>query len=546
MTDPVLFVLDDDPGELTAFERVLRRRYGADYRVIAERSPEAGLERLGQLASHGEDVALVVADQWLPGTTGVDFLARAHELHPHARRALFVAPGDVAADEALVGAMVLGRLDYYLSKHWDPPDEYLFPVISELLADWYRATRRSTHTMVRVVGRRWDARSHALRDLLERNAVPYAFYDAESEEGRALLRALGQDGSRLPVVTTYDGRLLVDPSNGELAAAMGARTRPGPELYDLVIVGAGPAGISAAVYGASEGLRTLVLEPEALGGQAGTSAMIRNYLGFPHGISGGMLMSRASRQAMLFGAEFVYNRAAGLARRGRTFVVRLVDGGEAVGRAVLVATGVSYRRLGVPELDGLLGAGVFYGAALSEAHAMRGQEVYVVGAGNSAGQARGAGDDPRAGRLLGGEHVGLPDQGDRRDAEHRGAAAHAGGSGRRHGPAGADDARGSGRGSDRGGARGRAVRPHRRRAAHRLAGRDGGARRVRLPPDRRRPGAGRAPRPAPGDEPAGGVRGRGRPAGVGQARGVGGGGGRDRDPLRPRVPGRTRGSTCGG
>jgi thioredoxin reductase (NADPH) len=271
-------------------------------------------------------------------------------------------------------------------KGWASPEEWLYPDVQEALSRWSRANR-PRHEVVRLVGEQWSQRSHELRDLLTRNAVQNGFVDVHSDEGRELLTEHGLNGSELPVAVLFDGRVLVDPSNVELAAALGGRTKPDTKPYDLVIVGAGPAGLAAAVYGASEGLRTVAFEPEALGGQAGTSSMIRNYLGFPRGLSGKQLTARAYEQARLLGAEFIFMlRATGLEVQGDQRVVHLSDGSEAIGSAVVIATGVSYRRLGIPSLDDLLGAGVFYGAAVTEARAVSGLRVYVIGAGNSAGQ----------------------------------------------------------------------------------------------------------------------------------------------------------------
>jgi thioredoxin reductase (NADPH) len=283
--------------------------------------------------------------------------------------------------------MTLGQLDYVLYRPWRPVEQYLYLPVSEYLAAWERSLAPQVEA-VRIVGPRWDARSHAIRDLLARMSIPYGFYPADAEDGRRLLEELGEDGSRLPVVAFRRGLVLLDPSRVELAEAFGMRTRPPGGTCDLLIVGAGPAGLAAAVYGASEGLQTLVLEPSAPGGQAGSSSMIRNYLGFPHGLSGDELTLRAFEQAWLFGAETVLAQAAtGLAARGADRVVRLSDGSEVAARAVILATGVAWRRLGVPALEALAGSGVFYGAAGTEARAMRGEDVFVVGAGNSAAQA---------------------------------------------------------------------------------------------------------------------------------------------------------------
>jgi thioredoxin reductase (NADPH) len=263
----------------------------------------------------------------------------------------------------------------------------LYLPVSEQLTEWIRTTGQPGFVAIQIVGQQWTPRSHQLRDLLDRNAIPYQFHPHDSQAGRRLLRETGQDGTRLPVLVLFDGRVLVDPTNAEGAAAIGIATQPDPGPYDLVVVGAGPAGLSAATYGASEGLRTLMVEPEALGGQAGSSSLIRNYLGFPFGVSGRTLGQRASAQAILFGVELVYARAVGLRPAGRDRVVTLADDGEAVGGTVLVATGAAYRRLDAAGVDELLGAGVFYGAAVSEARALTGRQVFVVGAGNSAGQA---------------------------------------------------------------------------------------------------------------------------------------------------------------
>lgn len=385
---PVLFAVDDDPDTLAKIERELLRRYGSDYRVIATSLPGEALETLGQFEAKGERVALLIADQWMPGLTGVEFLIRAHGLHPTARRILLTAYGDTSATSPLLRAMTLGQIDYFLGKPWGPPEERLYPEIGELLSEWTRATSSSRLELLRTVGAQWSPRSHELRDLLERNNLPYGFYAAESEEGSRLLQEAGCDATLLPIVLFYDGRVLVDPSNKEIADAVGVKTSVSDEIYDVAIIGAGPAGLAAAVYGASEGLRTLILEREAVGGQAGTTSLIRNYLGFPRGVSGAELAGRASEQAVLFGADFVYvHEAIGLRAEGPHRKVTLTDGSEATSRAVLVATGVSYRRLDAQGVDELVGSGVFYGAAVAEAHAMQGQDVFVVGAGNSAGQA---------------------------------------------------------------------------------------------------------------------------------------------------------------
>jgi thioredoxin reductase (NADPH) len=387
MAKPTLVVVTDDPGTLTAATQALERRFGADYQVVAADAPAAALTALGQA---GEQVALLLAGQWLEGMTGIEFLCRAHELHPAAKRVLLIPFGDVAAGVAGLQAMALGQLDHWLNTPWGAPELQLYPEVSELLGQWARATARagSCSEWVRVVGPRWSARSHELRDLLGRNNIPHGFYDAREEDGRRLLAQAGLEATDQPVVLLSDGRVLVDPPTERLAQALGAQTRPGPGRYDLAVVGAGPAGLAAATYAASEGLRTLLLEREAIGGQAGTTSLICNYLGFPRGISGGDLAARATEQAVVFGAELVYTQpATSLRSNGADRVLTLANSTQAVSRTVVVATGVSYRRLPVPGLEELLGAGVFYGAAVTEAKAVQGQRVLVVGGANSAGQA---------------------------------------------------------------------------------------------------------------------------------------------------------------
>jgi thioredoxin reductase (NADPH) len=390
MARPALLVVYGDPDMLAALEGDLGRRFGADYQIITAATPAAGLDTLGRLRQAGEQVALLLADQWLAGMTGVEFLSQAHQLHPAAKRVLFITYGDAVAGTAGLQAMALGQLDHYLNAPWGPPELQLYPTVGKALSQWARSTSSfgPRPELVRIVGPRWSPRSHQLRDLMARNSITHGFYDADSDDGRRLLAQAGVEASGSPVMLLFDGQVLVDPPNDRLARALGVQTQPTLDRYDVAVVGAGPAGLAAATYAASEGLRTLLLEREAVGGQAGTTSLIRNYLGFPRGISGAELAARATEQAVVFGAELVYAQpATGLQPAGTDRVLTLADGGRAVSRTVVVATGVSYRRLPVPGLDELLGAGVFYGAAVTEAKAMRGQRVAVVGGANSAGQA---------------------------------------------------------------------------------------------------------------------------------------------------------------
>jgi thioredoxin reductase (NADPH) len=386
---PVLLAVDDDPVALAKLGSELSNRYYADYRIVCEGSAKAAMEKLRQFEAKGDEVALVLADQWMPGTTGVEFLARTRELYPNAKRALLVAWGDRTVQEPTIRAMALGRIDYHINKPFGAPDERFHRVVGEFLYEWAK-DHLPRFEEIQVVGEQWSSRSHELRDLLGRNGILYTFHTPDSEEGRELLTQVGHDSTRLPVLIPFDGEALVDPSNQEIAdAACGVD----PSLderssFDLVIIGSGPAGLAAAVYGSSEGLDTLVVEGDAVGGQAGTSSLIRNYLGFPWGIGGAELTSRAAEQAWLFGTTFVYMRhATDLRRTVDGLAVILSCGHEVSAKAVIVATGATYRRLDLPNLEALHGAGVFYGAAVSEAQAMKEQEVYVVGAGNSAGQA---------------------------------------------------------------------------------------------------------------------------------------------------------------
>src|SRR5215210_2523368 len=384
---PVIFAVDAGAESSPRIEYGLRRRYGVEYRVICETSAMWGMKRLRDLKAAGEEVALVLADQWMPDIEGDEFLARASRLFPTAKRAVLVRWGDRTTQEPVLRAMTLGHIDYYVNKPERPGDEYFHKMIAEFIYDWAKA-HRPVFAEIRVVGEQWSARSHELRDILNRNGILHEFHTAETEAGQQLLDRLGRSSARLPVVALYDGQVLEDPSNADLADAFGVNRPLGQRRFDLVIVGAGPAGLAAAVYGASEGLSTLIVEGEAIGGQAGTSSLIRNYLGFPCGVGGAELARRATEQAWWFSAIFRFMRnATALRSAGRDLTLTLSDGDEVAGRAVVLATGVSYRRLGVPSLEGLVGAGVFYGAAVSEARAVEGQEVYVVGGANSAGQA---------------------------------------------------------------------------------------------------------------------------------------------------------------
>ena len=384
---PVMLAVDDSVADLRGISRELHKRYGEDYRVVCERPPEAALGRLQDLQEAGEDVALVLADQWMAGMSGPDFLTRVGEISTTAKRVLMVDWGDRAAVRPLQQAMALGRIDYYVTKPYGDHDERFHRVISEFLYDWSK-DRIPKFEEIRVVGEQWSPRSFELRDLLGRNGVLHTFHSSDSREGRELLARLGHEEAPLPVVVLFDGQVLVDPTNSDIADACGVNPTWDKSDFDLVVVGAGPAGLAAAVYAASEGLDTLIVEDEAVGGQAGTSALIRNYLGFPSGVGGAELASRAAEQAWLLGTTFLFMRSVtGLRRQGSRILVNLSCGQNVTARSVIIATGASYRRLGVPGLEALSGSGVFYGAAVSEARAMWGQEVYVVGAGNSAGQA---------------------------------------------------------------------------------------------------------------------------------------------------------------
>jgi thioredoxin reductase (NADPH) len=390
---PVLLAVDDDPEDLKTIARELHKRYGADYRVACEPSAESALKTLQDLKAVGEEVAVVLAEWWMSGMTGTELLTRAHRLYPGAKRALLFERGNRTTREPILQAMALGQIDYYVPKPERSPDEEFHRAMAEFLDEWAREYRPASMA-VRIVADPRSPRSHELRDIFIRSVVPCAFYAADSEEGSELLARWDKTPEQLPAVVVFDRLVLVDPSNAEITDAFemispfGVNTLPDVRNFDLVIVGAGPAGLAAAVYGASEGLRTVVVERETFGGQAGTSSLIRNYLGFSRGISGSELAWQAYQQAWLFGASFrIARQATGLRRDGQEVVLALSDGTEVAGRAVILATGVSYRRVGVPSLEDLVGKGVFYGAAASEAQAMEGQEVYVVGGANSAGQA---------------------------------------------------------------------------------------------------------------------------------------------------------------
>src|SRR5215831_1666407 len=387
MAKPVIVVVDDEDDSLAALARELESRYGAHYLVVACASPGRALARLAGLRAEGASVPLVLADQWMPGQAGAEFLAQVRDLYPTARRGLLFSWGDQSALGLLANAAALGQIDFELPKPAWAPDEVFHRAITESLDEWWRQQGGRLEA-VTVIGRDPSARVHEIRDLLSRNNVPFGFLRSDSEEGRAALTRLGVTGATEPVVAVYTGAVLEDPANADVAEALGTAVRPAGLTYDVVIVGAGPAGLAAGVYGSSEGLRTALLEREAFGGQAGTSSRIRNYLGFPSGISGVELTARATQQAMLFGAHFVYgNPATSLAVDGDLRVVGLEDGSQVRSRAVVIATGVTYRRLAVPGLDSLVGAGVFYGAGTAEAQAVTGKSVFVVGGGNSAGQA---------------------------------------------------------------------------------------------------------------------------------------------------------------
>ena len=384
-TRPIIFLVSSEASVLDALETDLARRFGNDTRVVGADDPAAGLARLEALADDAEPVALLIADHGLPQMTGVEFLAEAHSLHPSAKRILLVER-DYTTANPIVPAMMLGKIDYHLVKPWSP-DQGLYPAVSEFLASWER-TEPEGLAMFRIAARENSERAYEIRDLLTRFNMPFAFHPSDSEEGAALLGEVGQTGSRLPTVVRRDGRLLVDPTDGDLVEAVGGGTSLGAEVYDVAIVGAGPAGLSAAVYAASEGLDTIVLERQISGGQAGSSSRIRNVPGFTWGIGGHDLAYRACEQAWLFGANLVFaQQATSLRGSGPELVVQVADGQEVIARTVVLAIGVSWRRLGIPKLERLVGAGVFYGAAASEARAMRGRHVSVVGAGNAAGQA---------------------------------------------------------------------------------------------------------------------------------------------------------------
>jgi thioredoxin reductase (NADPH) len=377
---PVLFALDEDPTSLDLLLSDLTRRFGNDFSVRGDTSPETARCALQQMAAANQPVALLLVND-----DAIDFLAHAHQLHPRAKRVLLV-DRDYSSTSPAVQAITLGHADYHIVRPWID-DEMMYRAMSEYLSAWTRE-QQPNFELFRIIAAEGDRRIPLLRDVMTRFSMPFGFYAIDSKPGRRLLDQAGLDATRLPVVIRYDGRVMIDPGLPELARAIGAQVSNDIDTCELVIVGAGPAGLTAAVYGASEGIETVMLELAVSGGQAASSPLIRNYPGFPHGIDGGTLMQRTCEQAWLMGAHIVFaQQAVGLERRGDDRIVRLRDGTEVRARAVVIATGVKWRRLGVPRLEALIGAGVFYGAAVSESRAMQNQNVFVIGAGNSAGQA---------------------------------------------------------------------------------------------------------------------------------------------------------------
>jgi thioredoxin reductase (NADPH) len=380
----VIVTVDDDPGVSRSVARDLRRHYGVDYRIVRAESGAQALDALRQMKLRGDVVAILLADYRMPEMNGIEFLEQAMDIYPGARRVLLTAYADT---EAAIDAINVVDLDYYLLKPWDPPEEKLYPVLDEQLSAW-RAVDHRTVPEAKVIGHRWSAQSSAVREFLGRNQVPYRWYQSEEEEGQRLLDAAGVDDLHLPVVISPGGDVLVEPDDAELARFVGLDTKPAKQFYDLVVVGAGPAGLGAAVYGASEGLRTVLVERTAAGGQAGQSSRIENYLGFPDGVSGAQLTDRARRQAVKFGAELVTAReVVGIEVNGSARTIRFSDGDTIDAHAVVLATGVSYRQLDAPGIPELTGRGVYYGSTMSEAASCVGQDVYIVGGANSAGQA---------------------------------------------------------------------------------------------------------------------------------------------------------------
>jgi thioredoxin reductase (NADPH) len=388
---PIIFAVEEESDVRGDLERDLGKRYSADYQVLVSDSAERGLELLTTAKRDRTEVAIVIACQRMPGISGIEFLIRAHELHPLARRAVLIRVSDTGSIGALEQAFILNRVDTYLTKPWEPAEEWLYPTLGDLLREWVRATEAGPRsTVIQLIGDLWHPHCNRLKDLLDRNGLPYAFYPTDSPRGREVLAEFGKAGQSLPVLVLNDGRrtqCLVDPDPAEVAPLLGVDIRPPVNECDVLIAGAGPAGLAAAVYASSEGLSTMVIEAEAVGGQAGTSAMIRNYLGFPRGVTGRDLATRAWEQARLFGVQVVYlQKASGIRPAAERYLVTLTDGSEVTAALVILATGVSYRRLSGPNLERLTGAGIFYGAAPSMAQAMRGLLVFIAGAGNSAGQ----------------------------------------------------------------------------------------------------------------------------------------------------------------
>lgn len=384
MQRPLILIVDDRPRGLALLRDALERRYGADYRIVATTSPGAAMTELARAKREGDDVALVIADQWMPEITGREVLQRAHALHPGAQRALLVSWGDNRASESILQGCALGELDNYVLKPWSPAEVHLYPFIGEFLAEWSREHEPRLE-LVKLVGDPLSRRSSELRDMLERNGVPFGWYDANSDPGRTLIA--DHVLTQLPAVVVRDGTVFIDPSDAELADAFGVNQVESREC-DLAVIGAGPSGLAAAVYAASEGLSTVVVDPGPVGGQAGASSLIRNFLGFPRGIAGAAFAQRAYQQAWLFGAKFALaRRAVRLRASGTRRTIELDDGREVCARAVLIATGARYRRLGVPRVDRFEGVGLYYTAGSDVASALRGKDVIIIGGGNSAGQA---------------------------------------------------------------------------------------------------------------------------------------------------------------